>query len=1092
MSNFEQKYTRLNAAQKKAVDTIEGPVMVIAGPGTGKTELLSMRVANILRQTDSAPENILCLTFTESGASAMRERLINLIGKDAHHVAIHTFHSFGSETINTYGDFFYRGAQFQPAHELTTHHILETILKKLPHDSSLASQMNGEFTQLKNIQNTISDFKKSGLTADEIQAIIAHNTQFIDYAEPLLADFFDRSIHKIMLDELTTLRESINKYKEAPLTIPAILSLYETFLHQLTHLEKTAEKTTPITAWRNLWLEKNERGAFVFKDRKRYKKLLEASHVYWDYLAAMQEAEVYDYNDMILRVVHALEIFPELRYNLQEKYQYILVDEFQDTNGAQLRILLSLTDSPANEGRPNLLIVGDDDQAIYSFQGAEISNILTLQHRLSEPVIVPLVDNYRSAKVILDHARNVITQGQERLESVVKNLDKTPVPHAVFAQSLVELHETPSYEAELSWIATIIDHKIKQGIAPGSIAVLARNHRHIQELLPYLAQKSIAYEYEHKENILEQEPIKALLLITTILVSLQKGAVDEANELIPELLAHPMWGLPPTALWEISLAAHRSHKTWIDTLLSYDNSTAQYHIAEWLVTLAQQSMSLPLDSTLDHIIGTETTILDSGSFVSSLRTHYFSEDSLENNSAKFLGYLESIRYLRSAVHEYVSSNEPTLSDIVSFVALSRSAHIRLSIPASTLTEDPNSVQIMTAHKSKGLEFDTVFILNACDSVWGSKSRGFSTRLSYPLNMAIAPVGESEDEKLRLFFVAMTRAKKELYISYAVQDTRHKKTLKAHFLENDTWQVKPTQSSTNTLDQSELLHWKKTVSRPDESLATTLKPLLKTYALSATHLNNFIDVSQGGPRYFLLQNLLHFPQAMPPAATLGSAIHCVLKIAQEHYNTHNKKRPVEDLVYDFEAYLKKQQLSQHDHEQQLQKGTDILHTFLPSFLDSLSREDFPERDFRPQHVTIDNARLTGIIDLMHVDHDTKTIVVKDYKTGTPSSSWQGKTDYEKIKLHKYKQQLLFYKLLIENSRDFHNYIVEKGEIIFVQPDQSGTIHTLDYSFEKDEIYTFRQLIAVVWRRILGTDFIDTTEFDASYKGILAFEEYLLDT
>ena len=112
--SFSDRYRNLNARQKEAVDTIDGPVMVVAGPGTGKTELLSMRAANILKNTDTLPENILCLTFTESGANAMRERLSQIIGADAYKVAIHTFHSFGTEVINHNSEFFYGGASFKP------------------------------------------------------------------------------------------------------------------------------------------------------------------------------------------------------------------------------------------------------------------------------------------------------------------------------------------------------------------------------------------------------------------------------------------------------------------------------------------------------------------------------------------------------------------------------------------------------------------------------------------------------------------------------------------------------------------------------------------------------------------------------------------------------------------------------------------------------------------------------------------------------------------------------------------------------------------------------------------------------------------
>ena len=112
MEKFKTRYNKLNSAQKKAVDTIDGPLLVVAGPGTGKTELLSMRAANILRATDTLPENILCLTFTDSGANAMRARLASIIGTDAYKVAIQTFHSFGTEIINHHSEYFYRGADF--------------------------------------------------------------------------------------------------------------------------------------------------------------------------------------------------------------------------------------------------------------------------------------------------------------------------------------------------------------------------------------------------------------------------------------------------------------------------------------------------------------------------------------------------------------------------------------------------------------------------------------------------------------------------------------------------------------------------------------------------------------------------------------------------------------------------------------------------------------------------------------------------------------------------------------------------------------------------------------------------------------------
>ena len=146
--DFQTRYKKLNQKQQQAVDTIDGPVMVIAGPGTGKTELLSMRAANILRLTDTLPENILCLTFTESGAAAMRARLASIIGMDAYKVAIHTFHSFGTEIINQNGAAFFSGATFQPADDLSRYEILHAIFDEQDYTNPITAKMNGEYTHL--------------------------------------------------------------------------------------------------------------------------------------------------------------------------------------------------------------------------------------------------------------------------------------------------------------------------------------------------------------------------------------------------------------------------------------------------------------------------------------------------------------------------------------------------------------------------------------------------------------------------------------------------------------------------------------------------------------------------------------------------------------------------------------------------------------------------------------------------------------------------------------------------------------------------------------------------------------------------------
>ncbi|MBC7746424.1 UvrD-helicase domain-containing protein, partial [Pedobacter sp.] len=419
MSEFKSRYNSLNTNQRKAVDMIDGPLMVVAGPGTGKTELLSMRVANILKKTDTLGQNILCLTFTESGASAMRERLVGLLGPEAYKVAVHTFHSFGTEIINQYGEYFYQGAHFRPSDQLSSYETLVPILEKLPHTNPIAGKMNGAFTHLRDIQSTISDLKKSGLTPDEVGMILDRNDAFVAWAQPRLNKVFADRLSKKIFPNITELIDEIELYQDEPLELISYVPLYEVIKDSLSLALATSEEadgsTKPLSAWKHTYLEKDAHGDTTLKDAKRSIKLRATLSVYYEYLVSMQERSLYDFDDMILRVVHALEVFAELRLNLQEQYQYILVDEFQDTNDAQMRLIWNLTNNPTQNGRPNIMVVGDDDQAIYRFQGAKISNILDFKDRYDDVAIVTLKDNYRSAKEILNVARSIIVQGEERL-----------------------------------------------------------------------------------------------------------------------------------------------------------------------------------------------------------------------------------------------------------------------------------------------------------------------------------------------------------------------------------------------------------------------------------------------------------------------------------------------------------------------------------------------------------------------------------------------------------------------------------------------------------------------------------------------------
>jgi DNA helicase-2/ATP-dependent DNA helicase PcrA len=1092
--DFAKRYAKLNKAQQQAVDAIEGPVMVIAGPGTGKTELLSMRTANILQKTDTLAENILCLTFTDSGAAAMRDRLAEIIGKESYKVAVHTFHSFGAEVINQNEQYFYQGAHFHAADQLSSYKIIQSIFEQLDYNNPIAKKMNGEYTYLPDSLTAISELKESGLVGDELLNILDENSAVIEKTEQLLSPIFAKRIDKTTADQVAKQIETI-KQSGRDMTIPTIIPLSKVLADSITNAVDEAvgsNSTKPITAWRNKWFTKDDKGSFVLKSRNRQIKLRALSYVYEQYLSHMQQAELYDFDDMILRVVHAMEVYDDLRFNLQERYQYIMVDEFQDTNMAQMRILHNLTNNDIQGDTPNIMVVGDDDQAIYSFQGADISNILNFRSNYPKSKIITLTNNYRSTSNILSNSRNVILQGHERLENYIPELNKELSANNNSPNINVNLYEAETITDERNFIISSIKSLIDSGQKPGDIAVFTRRHSEINNLLPYFFKAGIAVNYERRDNALDLAPIKLIEQIARLLINIANNNYDEVNASLPEILAHKAWEINPIEIWKLSLKAYNNHTNWLD-IMSTTPEFTQLH--NWLINSALMTFDTPLEQMLDIIIGKSSFQYqdDESNFVSPLYNYFFSSDELQNNPNEYLTYLEALRTIRSRLKEYQPDQTPTLSTFIEFITLSRKIGSTISI-IRRFTKSNNAINIMTAHKSKGLEFRIVYIMNAIDTIWGDHARSRNRLINYPENLPLAPAGETDDERLRLFYVAMTRAKNQLNISYSLSDDNGKNTLRAGFLLNDKWQPQSISSpdSTESLIESAELAWYQPLTNPTTvKMRDLLLPTLENYKLSVTHLHNFLDITRGGPSIFLLQNLLRFPQAKSSSAEYGTAIHNTLQHTQTHLVATGKKQAIEDIISDFEKNLNNQHLLKKDFDKFLQKGSDALRTFLDQKYDNFTTTGQTELNFANQYSIINDAHLTGKLDLVDINKTQKTITVTDYKTGKPANSWLGRDEYEKIKLHNYKQQLMFYKLLVESSRDYHDFNVEKSIMQFIEPTISGDIRTLESDYNSDDIDQFKKLINAVWTHIIQLNLPDITSYDKSYKGILSFERDLID-
>jgi DNA helicase-2/ATP-dependent DNA helicase PcrA len=415
-------------------------VLVIAGPGSGKTQLLALRVANILEKTDALPNQILCLTFTESAASNMRERLTEFLKRDAYKVSIHTFHSFGTEIISQNSSHFFQAADFKPADDLTSLQILDDIFNTLPAKNPFRSQHQDVFVYIDDVLKAIDALKKGGVTPEEFFEIITLNKDFLDSVALDIEEIFADRISGKTVENLWKLYQKIevlsnektsfelnNQSEEDliswrsvyPNLIDIVLVQLQQTLSNVQALEQTgARSTTPVTEWKNKFTTKDKENKTVAKDLFKHENFLTLAHIYKEYQNKLNEQGYFDFSDMLLEVVKALKD-PEssdLKYNLQEKYQFILVDEFQDTNGVQMKLLHELLDSPVNDGSPNILAVGDDDQAVYKFQGANLDNILKFKEKYPSTKVVTLNKNYRSKQEILDLAMQISAQAVEKLE----------------------------------------------------------------------------------------------------------------------------------------------------------------------------------------------------------------------------------------------------------------------------------------------------------------------------------------------------------------------------------------------------------------------------------------------------------------------------------------------------------------------------------------------------------------------------------------------------------------------------------------------------------------------------------------------------
>ncbi len=1073
---FEKAYQNLNEQQRAAVDHIDGPLLVIAGPGTGKTQLLSVRVANILKQTDVGPENILCLTFTETGASNMRKRLADFIGPEAYKVQIQTYHAFGSYILQEH-----RPDLTAAIDELERFTMIRTIQESLDPTDILRPEF---YTS--SIISAISDLKSAALSPEDIRKIVNRNQ--IDSAKIYSAISEDIQATRGLRYPKSTevygrILESIKTFVDAPSAPEYIVGKVEPianiYYRQLAEALLTEENSAKPSAklpgkWRDKFFKKDKNNNYVFGDDIANKKLLSLANIMEKYSAALNASGLFDYDDMILNAIDLLKNDDEKRFNAQERFQYILLDEFQDTNDAQAQLVGLLTDNPSNEGKPNIMAVGDDDQAIYGFQGANTSNFFDFDAKY-HPRQIFLTKNYRSSAPILEFSHNIIEQALDRFcKAPNVNIDKHISAENPPAQTAIEIREFKAYQAEYSYVAKQIRSLLDAGTAGNQIAIIAPKHKYLVSILPYLHSLDIPISYTRRENILEDTHINELLNFCHTLLAIAQNP-KYADQYWFSLLSMSCWGLLPAEVISLIQSARHHRQSILETMLENEQDKIK-EIATYVADLSAKTETY----SAEYIINNACKRLFNDEL-----DHY-----------ELFSNLNTIRDMLAAKKTH-AQDKLKLADFISVLDAYENAEMPI-LNKSPYHESDQAVQLQTVHSAKGLEYEHVFLIAADNKNW-SEAKGNTDLITLPRNLEhVRHTGDSADEKIRVLFVAITRAKSHLYITYSLSDFAGHDADRLKYLdirENENHsqisQIAPKEfaeiipSDSEDLEPADIApdKWLDSYIPNDETRKNLLRPYVEKYRISPTHLNTFIDLRYGdGPISFLRSYIIGEPsdETNNFALIYGSLIHEIM----DEINKENISN--DEAIARFNERIDNADTDDKTKDDLHKRGQAELAKFLAERGDLIRNTNAEsERSFFTETITLGDAILTGKIDRVEIDEERKTITVSDYKTGNAKHKW---STYDST--FAYKIQLYFYKFLIENSKDFRNYKVITGRIDYISPDDEGDVVSLELKFNEKEATEVKRLIQTVFKCIKNLDFPDTSTALASSNPTKAFYDQLI--
>jgi len=947
---FEEAYKKLNKAQKEAVDTIEGPVMVVAGPGTGKTQVLALRIGNILKETDTPAEGILCLTFTNSGVRAMKDRLEKYVGKRGQEVHVSTFHSFAIELIEKYYEFLDFPQIPSLLNDDDTVFLIDDILN------------NNEWDYLRPLSNPTLYF-------NQLRQLIS-----ILKRERVTTEEFLSSINEDM-EDLKNNPESISSRGESK------GQLKKEVLKNIESLEKTKEVVQFYK---------------IYEETKKKMSLM-------------------DYDDVLEYAVYLVENFSDIRDDTKESYLYVLVDEHQDSSGIQnsfLKAVWSETESP------NIFVVGDDRQLIYGFSGANLSYFEEFSHIFGKVKLIVLTENYRSTMPILLLADDLLKSSitSEKLNSNRKGEEK------------VLLNEFNYPRDEIIAAGLFFKEKIEKGIDPNECALLLPRNYQVKVAIDILSNMGLPVTEGNNLSLLSQLESDYFRRVLGII------AKPFDSILISESLLDKTSGIEPMSA-HLFLRNNKLETLTINDLIFqkdeglFENNNQIYiwgkKLENWINKFQGERLS-----NIINILANELLINQS-----------------ENNEE----LLKRVEIARSFIHLAIIFEEKnSKSDVVSFAEyLNRLESYNTNIELAKFGND-NGIKVMTLHKSKGLEYEAVWIAHSNEEVLLSEKKiGFTLPESIKEHINKRSIEEAKRE----LYVAITRAKSYCVISYASENYNGREMNLVSILKDlpDIDFIKKTKDET----EKELLKngpriYTNLINKEYKSeIIDDIKELVKknyeNLTISVSMLNNFFEC----PWKWYFRSFLRLPEPKPAHLALGSIVHSTIE-----YILKADKLPTKDQIKEkIEKELNNEKVKNKIEFNKLaKKAEETISSWIKNYYDKLESSYKSERSISFHDKDFTNLSMYGKLDLTEYSKDGG-ITVTDFKTGNSKT----RNMIEKIgddgRMSDLMRQLTMYTYLLQGNE--RQAKVRSSRLLFLEEDIDNKNSLYETFIDQEKIDLLRK-------------------------------------